>query len=124
MCSAPRCSRSLRAPLDSTSRARCASSTPNWATRRVCTARLGWPSTCSNEKTPTSARPELVARMAWRLLLPPPQPVSSTPDLEATERIPTLPEDDREPPPRRGPNLSGAGQLILLVVLIVGGLVA
>jgi hypothetical protein len=50
--------------------------------------------------------------------------VTGTPDLEATERIPTLPEDDREPPPRRGPNLGGLGRLLVLLALIVGGLLA
>jgi polyisoprenyl-teichoic acid--peptidoglycan teichoic acid transferase len=48
----------------------------------------------------------------------------TAPDLEATERIPTLPEDEEPIQTRRGPRLGGLGRLLLFLVLVVGGLLA
>jgi polyisoprenyl-teichoic acid--peptidoglycan teichoic acid transferase len=47
----------------------------------------------------------------------------TTPDLEATQRMPTAPFEE-PPPTRHGPSLSGLGRLLILLVLLVGGVLA
>jgi LCP family protein required for cell wall assembly len=55
-------------------------------------------------------------------------PLVTTPDLQPTERLPTLPDREQqpyEPEPRRGPNLLGfAARTLLALLLVAGALVA